>query len=304
MGKKDIQTADFFEDNRLFADLVNGALFGGSQVLAPEKLKEADGEVRLVHGAGAKKNIRDNVKKYFGNTLFTIYVLEHQQHVDYHMVIRNMLTEAMEYNRQWKQMQREHKEAGDLSPGDEFISGMKREEKFVPVVTLVIYYGENKWDAATSLHELLDFDGEEQLKKYVEDYHIHVFDYHNYENFEMFQTELNQVFSFLKCSFDKKTLSDLIAKRKEEYYNISDEAFELIRTLTNAGELLELEKYRNEERGGNDMCKALEQIRQEGIEEGIWDTLVKLVQKGLLTVKDAAEQAGMSVEEFHQNMSV
>ncbi len=188
---------------------------------------------------------------------------------------------------------------------------MKPYEKFIPVVTLVIYYGENKWDAATSLQELLDFgDEKEMLQRYVEDYHIHVFDYHDYENFEMFQTELNQVFSFLKCSFDKKTLSDLIAKRKEEYYNISDEAFELIRTLTNAGELLELEKYRNEENGGNDMCKALEQIRQEGIEEGIsqgrtegiWDTLVKLVQKGLLTVRDAAEQAGMSVEEFEHNM--
>lgn len=219
------------------------------------------------------------------------------------MVVRNMLSEAMEYHRQWRQTQKSHKEAGDLKPGDEFISGMTRDEKFVPVVTLVIYYGENKWNGATSLHELLNFDGEEEaLKQYVEDYHIHVFDYHDYENFEMFQTELNQVFSFLKCSFDKKTLRDLIARRKEEYYNISDEAFELIRTLTNAGELMELEKYRNKENGGNDMCKALEQIKQEGIEQGIWETLVNLVQKGLLTIKDAAEQAGMSVEEFQCKM--
>ncbi len=46
MGKKDIQTSEFFEDNRLFSDLVNGFLFEGKQVLLPENLKEADCELK------------------------------------------------------------------------------------------------------------------------------------------------------------------------------------------------------------------------------------------------------------------
>ncbi len=196
-----------------------------------------------------------------------------------------------------------------MKSGDEFISGMKQEDKFVPVITLVIYYGENKWNGATSLHEILDFgDKKELLRRYVEDYHIHVFDYHDYDNFEMFETELNQVFSFLKCSFDKNALTDLIAKRKEEYYNISDEAFGLIRTLTDSKELLELEKYRNEERGGNDMCKALEQIRQEGISQGISqgialgarDTIKSLIEKKLAKGKSVVQIA----EDLEEDVSV
>lgn len=43
--------------------------------------------------------------------------------------------------------------------------------------------------------------------------------------------------------------------------------------------------------------------RAEGRAEGILITLVDLVGKGLLAVKDAAEQAGMTVEEFQQKLN-
>ncbi len=56
------------------------------------------------------------------------------------------------------------------------------------------------------------------------------------------------------------------------------------------------------------MCKGLEgygqKERAEGHAEGVLETLVDLVQKGLLTVKDAAEQAGMTQEEFQQKISL
>lgn len=295
MGKRDIQTSDYFEDNNFFADIVNGFLFNGEPVIEADKLREADTEQRYGGSKAKKKTSRDNVKKYYGDTLLCLYVLEHQQKVDYHMVIRNMLTEAMEYNRQWKEKQRRHRAEKDLKDADEFLSGMHRDEKFIPVVTIVVYYGQKKWDAATSLHEILEFgEKEKALKKYVEDYHIHVFDYHDYDSFEMFQTELNQVFSFLKCSFDKKTLREMIANRQEEYYNISDEAFELISTLTNSSELLDIREYRNREQGGKDMCKALQEIREEGARD-----LLKLkIQKKLNKGKTVAEIADDLEEEI------
>ena len=70
------------------------------------------------------------------------------------------------------------------------------------------------------------------------------------------------------------------------------------------------------------MCKGLEELRAEGRAEGIVEgraegiaegraegiaegtlkTLVALVQKGLLTMKDAAEQAGMTESDFQKKM--
>ena len=43
--------------------------------------------------------------------------------------------------------------------------------------------------------------------------------------------------------------------------------------------------------------------KAEGREEGITDTLVSLVRKGLLTVKDAAEQAGVTEDAFRKLMN-
>ena len=57
--------------------------------------------------------------------------------------------------------------------------------------------------------------------------------------------------------------------RGNVYDNVSNETYQMIAVLTNSTELLKCdEKYENEE-GGWNMCKALEDIRLEGIEEGI-----------------------------------
>ena len=43
--------------------------------------------------------------------------------------------------------------------------------------------------------------------------------------------------------------------------------------------------------------------RKEGRTEGIFETLISLVQKGLLSLSDAAEQAGVSETVFQQKMT-
>lgn len=36
MGQKDLWQSDFYEDRNRFADVFNGVLFGGSEVMKPE----------------------------------------------------------------------------------------------------------------------------------------------------------------------------------------------------------------------------------------------------------------------------
>ena len=43
--------------------------------------------------------------------------------------------------------------------------------------------------------------------------------------------------------------------------------------------------------------------RAEGRAEGIMETLISLVKKGLLTIRDAADQAGISETAFKQKMA-
>ena len=64
MGEKDLYQSDFYEDSRRFADVFNGSLFQGDQVVKAEELEEADGELIYFIKAGdeegkAHKVIRD-----------------------------------------------------------------------------------------------------------------------------------------------------------------------------------------------------------------------------------------------------
>ena len=281
--------------------MANGYFFGGQQVVAPDDLKEADKELLTATMVHAKRVTRDNVKKYYTDTLICIYVLEHQDTVDYHMVLRNMLSESMEYQRQWEENKKSHLKEKTLKSNAEFLSGMKKSDRFVPVISMVVYYGDEKWDGAKCLHGFLNLENvPPPLRKYIENYHIHVFDYHDYEDFGMFHTELKQVFQFLKCSRDKAQLTKMLAEHQAEYYNVSREACELLAAITHSKELLKFDKFENEENGGINMCKALEDIRTEGE----WTKLISMVQKkldkGLSTaeIADMLEESEPKIEEL------
>ena len=53
---------------------------------------------------------------------------------------------------------------------NEYLSRMKRSDKFIPVITLTLYYGEKSWDGAVSLHEMLNIP--EGLENFVNDYKL------------------------------------------------------------------------------------------------------------------------------------
>ena len=47
---------------------------------------------------------------------------------------------------------------------------MKKTDRFTPVITMVVYYGEKPWDGAVSLHGMLNIP--EEMKAFVNDYKI------------------------------------------------------------------------------------------------------------------------------------
>ena len=59
---------------------------------------------------------------------------------------------------------------------------------------------------------------------------------------------------------------------------------------------------RKHKESGYNMCKAVVEIKEEGIKEGILDTLISLVKDGLLDINEAAKRANLSVEKFKEEM--
>lgn len=279
MGQADIYENDYLDNNRRFADLANNVLYHGRQVIPADELEDVDTELLYAEDNEAKKTIRDKVKLWRG-ALIVILSVENQNYVDYRMVTRNMLTESMAYYKQWKKTASEHREKGDLTETDEFLSKMKRYEKFIPVITIVVYYGTNKmWDGARTLYELLDMgDQEDLIKPYVNNYRLNLYDFHKEDSFEHFHTELGTLFEFLKYSTDKAELFKKIKEDSSRYQHVDKETGRLIAKLTG---IKELSQNQTETIGEIDMCKAFEDMKLEGIQIGEDKNRLNLIRKKL-----------------------
>lgn len=270
MGRSDEYQFDYLDDNSRFADQVNGALFKGRQIVKPEELEPADMQfVYLGKEAGVRKNFKtivDKVRMWRGR-LIHILAVENQDYVDYHMVLRNMLTESLSYQRQWKQKKAAHEKNKDFKIGtDEFFSGMGKEEKFMPIITLVVYCGtEHPWDGARCLHDLLEID--DVMKDFVSNYRLNLYDCHEHDTFDEYHTGLRQLFEVVRYSGDKEKLKEIVEENKEAYSRMDSETRELLEVVAKVKIKEEYEVMENKEKK-YDMCKAFVDMKLEGIMEG------------------------------------
>ena len=322
MGKKDDYQYDYLDDPERFADQVNGALFGGRQVVKPNELEQADMlTVYLGREAGARKSYKEIADKarIWRGRLIHIITIQNQTYVDYRMVLRNMLAESIGYHKQWKQKKTAHEKAKDLSNGsDEFLSQMNKDEKFTPIITLVVYCGtEHPWDGARCLYDLLDIDDE--MKEFVTNYKLNLYDCHEHDTFDEYHTGLRQLFEVIRYNKDKERLQRVVEENREAYINMDSDTIEMIEVMTGRKHLGQHKTMKNGKERYN-MIKAFEDYRLEGKIEGKIEGILELLEElgqvperivelikseddsSVLSgwLKSAAKAA--SIEEFEANM--
>ncbi len=297
MGKTDVFESDYLENAEIFADLVNGVLYEGRQVVKPEELSEQDGELRSIAGDDVRKTIRDKVRLWKG-TLLAVFAVENQTKVDYHMVIRAMLSESMAYDKQWKKLKNALASEKEGLTSEELLSGMRKEDRFIPVITIIIYYGREKsWDGAKTLYELLDVkERGEEILPFISDYRLNIFDYHDYEEFKQFHTEWQYLFEFLRYADDKKRLREKLTEHKKQYGKLSNQAKVLLMRLANIKKIPDI-KGEDFARGEFDMCKAFEDMRAEGKAEGIIEMGREFGLSCDEVIKSIQNKLGISMEE-------
>ena len=160
MGKKDTVTKDYMSDNATFADAFNFLIYGGRQVIKPEQLKELDTTaIALPYGEGERpvpiQKYRDLLKAMTdGNIAYVLLGIENQSEIHYAMPPKNMLYDAAEYVAQVEDTAKSHKGGKKSETGAEYLSGFYRTDKLLPVITLTVYFGAEKWNAPKSLYEM------------------------------------------------------------------------------------------------------------------------------------------------------
>lgn len=294
MGKKDTITKEFLSANERFADLFNFYLFDGRQVIQPNDLEERNASELFSLGEKGKKEKRQEVfrdllksavVKSADDVFFVLLGIENQSEIHYAMPIKNMAYDVANYEAQVKEIARKHHSKNELAHGAEFLSGLKKTDKLTPVITLTVYWGADEWDTPLSLHEMLNVKNSELLK-YVADYKINLLIPSRIEDFGKFNTSVGEVLEVVKLSRNREKMGKLIYSNPR-FRNLEKDAVSMI------SEVVDIKVPVNEKEETVDMCKAWEDQRLEGLEQGLkeYSKAIRLLKKdGCDTVEKLMER--------------
>ena len=285
--EKDFVSSVFFSDNDRYADIINGIGCDGMPFIKGEDLQELDTRVSIgrYKRAGKRKQLitkyRDLMRKAAFGMNFAMIGIENQSEIDYGLVLRVMCYDAGEYERQAAEIRKEvRKKHGNLGSG-EYMYGFLRDSRLLPTITFVLYYGEEEWDGAQDLYGLLDFmDLPESLRKKISNYQLHVVEVRKLKDTSMFQTDVKQVFDFIRFSNDKKKLRELISG-DAAYQMLAEEAYDMVAAYV--GEEEEMFKWKEKHKKGGtiNMCQGLREWladeRTEGRAEGRAEDIIELL---------------------------
>ena len=271
--QKDVSLKTFWRDNEHFADLFNATVFNGKQVLKPDKLTEMDTDVSAtIHSKSYNESItrnRDVVKKMSDGVEFNILGLEIQDKTHYAMPLRTMTYDALGYIKEYNDIKKHHKLNKDsFSSHEEFLSGINKSDRFHPIITLVLYYGESLWDGPTCLSDMM-ISMPDNIKAYFSDYKLNLVQILDSDKYTFYNEDVKDVFNIIRNIYNDDFES---IYREYESRNVDIDVMELICSITSVPKLMDL-CIDNEQGGTVNMCEAMKRFQAEceskGMKEGI-----------------------------------
>ena len=314
MAEADVYMKNYISQNDIFADIFNFFIYGGEQVITPESLKDESSEENATAFIDDKKTestqkYRDVFKslviKCDGKTSYFLLGIENQSDIHYAMPVKNAVYDMLQYDKQVKKIARTHKQSKDKMKSGEFLSGFTKNDTLIPVITLVIYFGAEKWDAPLSIHEMFaqrqnhESEYYAQLMKFVQDYKINLIEPAALtdDELKMFVTDFRQVMEFLKYSNDKAKMQELLHE-DSSYTEISTQAALVLNACSNIGIKINQNKEKTnmcraiqemQQEAVDKACKALQEMQQEAVDKAVEQTAQKERKKRQESILSAAK---------------
>lgn len=245
------------------------------------------------------------------------------------MPVRNLLYDALQYTAQvenivrqnqakWQQ-DRESKGAEATASNEmqaydevaelqhkpssgEYLSGFYKDDRIIPVITLTLHFGAEKWDGPMSLREMFTLEDPEILS-FVTDYRLNLLSPASMTDEELnrFTTSLREVMLFIKYSNDKAKLNEMLQKDKG-FKNLDKRAANVISMVT--GSKFEVK----EEEEDVNMCKAIQEMlddatwagKQEGKQDERTAVAMRMLEKEKFSYEEIADLANLSIDEIQE----
>ena len=261
MADKDVTEKTLEAYNDVFADIMNVLLFDGKRVVHPRSLQDATTVSQYKFDDKLHEQERD-VAKFWkkGNIRLALCGLENQTKIDKDMVLRVIGYDGAVYR-------------GQLTEG-------KNKRHRYPVITLVLYFGSQRWNKYTTLLERLKVP--EGLEKYVNDYKINVVEvaYLDDETIEKFRSDFKDVAKFFvaqrtgrKVEFSSRELKHV------------DEILKLLQAVSKEEDVTNLFRDEEIDKGGKvNMGNLFRRYKNEGIREGRAEGRAEGIAEGFVAV--------------------
>lgn len=274
MAEKDALEKALADYNDVFADIVNVLLFNGEQVVEPEDLETVKDRSQYKADGKIHEQERDVVKRLKdGNATIALFGFEHQTAAERYMPIRQIGYDGQSYRAQLLK---------------------KKPDHLHPVITLVLYFGTERWPYSHHLKDHLIIP--ERFRSYVSDYEMK-------NLFEIAYLTPEQV-SLFKSDF--KYVADYFVQRRMTHdYHPSpdivqhvDEMLKLMAVLTGDRRFEEVipNLPRN---GGVNMCEILDRVENRGIEKGKLEGMTQVYYTKLhYTADQIAEELNTPVDQI------
>ena len=285
--EKDRAAKNFFSDPKIFSEFVNLSLFNGEERIKAEDLREIDPVNSTVFTKNKSlevlvDNLYNSTVKESDENVYAIIGLESQAYSDKHMVIRAGIASLLIYDNQ--------------------IATIKEGEKLKPVYIIVFNMLDRKWSNATDLRKLLSKEAIKVFGYPLVNAGYYVLDPHELkgEKINKISKPLKLVLNIIKNQGDKKELLSYI-NSEEAFKNLDYKTAKLLETIM---------KVDIPNDGGYNMCKAIEDIKNdgklegllEGKREGLREGLYELTRDGIITKEIAANKLNITVKKFEKDM--
>ena len=273
LKEKDVAEKVLEDYEDVFADIVNGLIFKGECVVGEDELEDIL-PVAQYKAFDAKLHEEErDVAKRWKRGLINIAVLgvENQSSVFNPMPLRvigydgaSYRAQLTEYDALARKWEHEHK----MNDSDPDKNGGKRPEFHpVPVLTIVLYFGNEHWTQNLRLKELLDIP--QEMDRFINDYKINVFEvaWLTDEQIARFKSDFKVVAGFFA---KKRRNPDYMPDDTTEIRHV-DEVLKLIsavsgderyaKVVENAKEYVQGKEIRN-------MCDVAERLEKRGLSKG------------------------------------
>ena len=307
--KKDITWSSYFEDEERFADFVNCFGCNGVQYVQEKDVHTEDAKGYFMVRKDAFSKMRDVVRRVAFGVNFCIIGIENQEVIDYAYPLRELTYTVANYEKQRRKIARKVKKLPQsMLQRSEYFYRFRKTDRLKPTITFLLYSGLEEWDGSTDLQGMLDLTQlPEDLKDKVQNYRVNLIEIRKLseEQISELKTDLKQVLQFIKCSQDKTAIRVLL-QNDTSYQKVEKDAYLVMSQYTHSLQLLQ-EADVQEEGGYVNMCKAIDDIyedgkiegRAEGRLEGRNELIIKMLGKGK-SVEEIADICDLEYDKVKQ----